>query len=53
MTELTVDLQDAYEGPGTPTETRIQSWAGAAWGGGSLAGGVTARRSYGATSTAM
>ncbi|MBB5322096.1 rRNA maturation RNase YbeY [Marinobacter oulmenensis] len=31
MTELTVDLQDAFEGPGTPTEIQIQSWAGAAW----------------------
>ena len=31
MSELTVDLQNVFDGPGVPEESLLQAWAEAAW----------------------
>ncbi|WP_339781538.1 rRNA maturation RNase YbeY [uncultured Marinobacter sp.] len=31
MSELTVDFQNAFDGPGVPAESLLQTWAQAAW----------------------
>ena len=31
MSELTVDLQNVFDGPGVPAESLLQTWAQAAW----------------------